>query len=232
MCYRRGHAPRFSHRSDLVRAANPLRFFIMQTLPSLTRDKFDIHAVGLTTRKRRGEAAEAAFLAKASGLGFGVAKPWGDSERYDFLLGSGHGDFLRVQVKSTQRYAESRYRVKAAGWRATYTRDEIDFLVAWIIPENLWYVVPIHAFASRKNLRFYPHGGRKALYEKYREAWCLMACPRSAQIEPAQIEPDCASPNQALASCRCEQLSVRCAVCPLCPLPTSFHLVIPNPLQR
>src|SRR5437879_8181959 len=194
--------------------------------------KFDIHPVGLTTRKRRGEAAEAAFLAKASGLGFGVAKPWGDSERYDFLPDSGHGHFWRVQVKSTQRYAESRYRVKAAGWKATYTRDEIDFLVAWIIPANLWYVVPIHAFASRKNLRFYPHGGRKALYEKYREAWCLMACPRSAQIEPAQIEPDCASLNQALASCRCEQLSVRCAVCPLCPLPTSFHLVIPNPLQR
>jgi len=164
--------------------------------------------------------------------GFNLALPWGDSERYDFLLDSGHGHFWRVQVKSTQRYAESRYRVKAAGWKATYTRDEIDFLVAWIIPENLWYVVPIHAFASRKNLRFYPHGGRKALYEKYREAWCLMACPRSAQIEPAQIEPDCASPNQALASCRCEQLSVRCAVCPLCPLPTSFHLVIPNPLQR
>src|SRR5438876_743386 len=132
MCYNllkdnirgRGHAPRFSHRSDLVRAANPLRFFIMRTPTGIPANesvfKFDIHAVGLTTRKRRGEAAEAAFLAKASGLGFGVAKPWGDSERYDFLLDSGHG----------------------------------------------------------------------------------------------------------------EQLSVRCAVCPLCPLPTSFHLVIPNPLQR
>src|SRR2546426_12834975 len=102
----------------------------MRTLPGLLLDKFDIHPVALTTRKRRGEAAEAAFLAKASGLGFGVAKPWGDSERYDFLLGSGHGDFWRVQVKSTQRYAESRYRVKAAGWRATYTRDEIDFLAS------------------------------------------------------------------------------------------------------
>src|SRR5437870_12822126 len=75
--------------------------------------KFDIHAVGLTTRKRHGEAAEAAFLAKASGLGFGVAKPWGDSERYDFILDCGHG-FWRVQVKSTERCAESRYRVKAA----------------------------------------------------------------------------------------------------------------------
>src|SRR6266496_3934328 len=40
------------------------------------------------TTKRTGELAEAAFLYKAAGLGFGVAKPWGDSERYDFILDS------------------------------------------------------------------------------------------------------------------------------------------------
>ena len=89
----------------------------------------EIHAVGRTTRKRSGEAAEAAFLAKASSLGFAVAKPWGDSERYDFILDYGHG-FLRVQVKSTQCCAESRYHVKAAGWKDIYTLEEIDFLVA------------------------------------------------------------------------------------------------------
>src|SRR5436309_15076072 len=38
--------------------------------------------------KRKGELSEAAFLLKAAGLGFGVAKPWGDSERYDFILDS------------------------------------------------------------------------------------------------------------------------------------------------
>src|SRR5437870_6319042 len=36
--------------------------------------------------KRKGELSEAAFLLKAASLGFGVAKPWGDSERYDFIL--------------------------------------------------------------------------------------------------------------------------------------------------
>src|SRR5712691_6414426 len=40
--------------------------------------------------KRKGELSEAAFLLKAASLGFGVAKPWGDSERYDFILDS-HG---------------------------------------------------------------------------------------------------------------------------------------------
>src|SRR5713101_7800325 len=36
--------------------------------------------------KRKGELSEAAFLLKAASQGFGVAKPWGDSERYDFIL--------------------------------------------------------------------------------------------------------------------------------------------------
>ena len=39
--------------------------------------------------KRRGELAEAAFLAKAASMGIGVAKPWGDSERYDFIIDVG-----------------------------------------------------------------------------------------------------------------------------------------------
>ena len=50
--------------------------------------------------KRTGELAEAAFLHKAVGLGFRVTKPWGDSERYDFVLDSGRR-LWRVQIKCT-----------------------------------------------------------------------------------------------------------------------------------
>ena len=52
------------------------------------------------TDKQRGELAEIRFMLKAAGLGFGVAKPWGESERYDFVLDTGK-KFWRVQVKST-----------------------------------------------------------------------------------------------------------------------------------
>jgi hypothetical protein len=52
------------------------------------------------TTKQRGESAEIAFLYKASNLGFGVAKPYGDSDRYDFIL-SWDERLWRVQVKST-----------------------------------------------------------------------------------------------------------------------------------
>ncbi len=160
-----------------------------------------IFAVGLSTRKRHGEVAEAAFLAKASSLGFGVAKPWGDSERYDFILDTGRR-FARIQVKSTQRFAESRYRVKAAGWKDEYTVDEIDFVVAYIVPEDLWYVIPIAACLGHKSLRFYPHGGGKSLLEKYREAWCLIACPSRA-LDPnlIAVSPACGNTTRRPAKC-------------------------------
>ena len=55
--------------------------------------------------KAKGDLAELAFLYKAASLGFGVAKPYGDKERYDFILDSGER-FWRVQVRSTS-YAEA-----------------------------------------------------------------------------------------------------------------------------
>ena len=43
------------------------------------------HATKLDA-KRRGELAELAFMRKAANLGFAVAKPLGDSDRYDVVL--------------------------------------------------------------------------------------------------------------------------------------------------
>jgi len=165
----------------------------------------EIHAVGLSTAKSIGEAAEAAFLATAASLGFGVAKPWGDSERYDFIIDSGF-HFWRVQVKSSQLHADSAYQIKTSGWKnRAYTRREIDFLIAYIIPENLWYVVPIEAVGSRTYLRFYPPGtGRPSPMEKYHDAWCQMACPRNHD-----------GPVPIHVARRCTQLR-RQDPCPLC----------------
>src|SRR5260370_9313429 len=71
------------------------------------------------TNKRRGEMAEAAFLHKASGLGFGVSKPWGDSEPYDLIVDSGSG-LWRGQGKSSHRAARAGgYTVYAHASRRT-----------------------------------------------------------------------------------------------------------------
>jgi hypothetical protein len=132
------------------------------------------------TRKRRGEAAEVAFLARATSLGFSVLIPWGDSNRYDSAVDLNHG-LLRIQVKSATRYAEGRYRVKTTGASGrVYTPAEIDFFVAHIVPENLWYIIPVEAIGQRKGARFYPRTRRpfQLLFDRYREAWCLLDCPR------------------------------------------------------
>jgi hypothetical protein len=130
--------------------------------------------------KRRGEIAEAAFLLKAATLGFSIAKPWGDSDRYDFILDNGRRTW-RIQVKSSHCKGESGYSVHACGncQNQVYSPDDIDFLVAYIVPEDVWYIVPVHVFTHIRAMRFFPSGKRGiSRYEIYREAWCLMACPK------------------------------------------------------
>ena len=124
--------------------------------------------------KRTGELSEAAFLLKAETLGFHIANPWGDSERYDSVIGRGP-TLLRVQVKSASRYADARYRVRTTGASYTiYNAAEIDFLVAHILPVDVCYILPIAAIEQCTSLRFYPDFPCKcARWEQYREAWHL-----------------------------------------------------------
>ena len=164
------------------------------------------HLVGHPDRKRRGEASEAEFLARASGLGLPVAKPWGESDPYDALVRFANragAIFWRVQVKCASYYHRGQYLVKAGGDTHNYTKDDIDFLAAHVVPDNIWYILPIEAFAGRTMLHLCPHGTGKAKYEKYREAWCLLAC-----------KPMARGWKDIPTVCRCRELPTRCAVCP------------------
>lgn len=145
------------------------------------------------TRKRGGEVAEAAFLAKAASLGFGVAKTWGDSDPFDFLLHSGPRVW-RVQVKSAYEKQGRSFAVRPGNDRATYTKQDVDFLVVYIVPADAWYVVPAEAICGRASLWFFPQPGSKARFERYREAWCLMACKNDGSRKQEIILPcPCAS---------------------------------------
>jgi hypothetical protein len=129
--------------------------------------------------KRTGELSEAAFLLKAETLGFHLAKPWGDSERYDFILDTGARRW-RVQIKCTEVLRARGYDVQPiysiyGKGKVVYTADDIDLLAAYILPLNVWYVLPIEAFTPNKSLRFYPDiPCKRARWEQYREAWHLL----------------------------------------------------------
>jgi hypothetical protein len=108
-----------------------------------------------------------------------------------------------VQVKSTYGNRAHSYCVTAcsgvAGEKKAYTAKQIDLLVAFLVLENAWYVVPIKAFAPRKRLYFYPSGSKTGgIFEQYREAWDLMrpktrrrtkGRPVAAELPPKLSQP-------------------------------------------
>lgn len=79
----------------------------------------------------------------------------------------------------------------------------MDFIVACVVPENAWYVVPIEIAEGRTMLWFNPRG-TGARFEKYREAWCLLDCSRKVR-----------GWKDIPVLCRSKEVGVRCAVCPL-----------------
>jgi len=151
--------------------------------------------------KRMGELSQAAFLVKAQSLGFGLALPWGDSERYDFIVWARpQGRLLRVQVKATGRLNRGGYDVQPVyatrgEGKKTYTARDIDVLAAHVLlagraegvregvrGKEVWYLLPVRAFAGVKSLRFYPDlESRRPRWERYREAWEWLEGDRGTQ---------------------------------------------------
>jgi hypothetical protein len=103
------------------------------------------------TAKERGEWAEVRFLSRAVEQRFRVAKPWGDSAPYDLMVEQ-EGLVYRVQVKSTMRRPRGgAYPCSIpCGERLIHVLEEIDFVAAYLIPLDLWYIIPAGVVAMRK----------------------------------------------------------------------------------
>src|SRR5437879_12521846 len=114
-------------------------------------------------------------LAKASDLGFAVSKTWGDSDAYDFIGQTG-GRLWKVQVKSAHvAWKDGSYSFRAHGHSyKAYRADEIDLLVAYVVPENAWYVFPVRVIHRRKSLKLFA-GSRKKRWRfgNYSEQWTV-----------------------------------------------------------
>ena len=120
-------------------------------------------------------------MRKAASLGFSVSKPWGEGERYDFIVRV-ETLLWRVQVKSALGKTPLRphFRVKTAAGRphkvSFYSPDEIDFLVAYVFHDDLWYVFPAAVIQHKKEVCLSP-GSKRSRFEQYRDAWNLMRPP-------------------------------------------------------
>lgn len=123
-------------------------------------------------RQSAGEWAELRFMARAAELGLRVTKPWGENAPYDFAV-EYNGQFLRVQVKCTCRKRLQSYVCSVSSSRGPYSADEIDFVAAYVIPTETWYILPIAIL--RRSFDVWLNPARKnSRYSEFKEAWHLL----------------------------------------------------------
>lgn len=122
--------------------------------------------------KARGEWAELRFMERATELGLRVIKPWGDNAPYDLVIEI-NGHFLRVQVKCTRFRRGNSYKCHLDSNGHPYRPDQIDFIAAYVIPADTWYILPIRATNGQPDILLTPQSPH-AKYERYREAWHLL----------------------------------------------------------
>jgi hypothetical protein len=127
--------------------------------------------------RRRGEWAEIQFMAKAAKFGLRTPKPWGESARYDMVVET-RGHFVRVQVKSTiyqRRLGFYACSVKPGSKSKPYQRGEFDFVAAYVIPEDIWYIIPARVVVHGKQSTILLHTSTPTgKYAAYKEAWDLL----------------------------------------------------------
>jgi hypothetical protein len=140
---------------------------ISQEIISMTNRGIDIK-IG----KQRGEWAELRFMTRAAEHGLSITKPWGEMAHYDFAI-EHHGHFLRVQVKSTMYKRRNSYLCNVRSSNGPYGDNQIDFVAAYLIPKDLWYIIPAHAFRGKPSVYLSPHL-KVSKYGRYQEAWHLL----------------------------------------------------------
>lgn len=122
--------------------------------------------------KLRGEWAELRFQLRAAEHGLILAKPCGDCAPYDFAVDH-HGHFLRVQVKCTLYKRDNSYQCGLTANHILYTPDQIDFFAAYVIPPDVFYILPLAATNNQPDILLSPHR-QKSKYAQYKEAWHLL----------------------------------------------------------
>jgi hypothetical protein len=113
------------------------------------------------------------------------------------------GHFVSVQVKSTVCRSGGGYECCIKGKKdEPYESGSFDFLAAYVVLEDAWYILPAGKVAGRETVCLFSKS-KYARYEDYQEAWQLLRDAseiRDAEsgveevsvAEPARVEPSSA----------------------------------------
>jgi ketosteroid isomerase-like protein len=72
---------------------------------------------------------------------------------------------------------------------AKYARGAFDFLAAYVIPEDVWYIIPAKKLAGRGYVTLCSDS-EGANFEEYREAWHLLREAAGIEEETAAVHPE------------------------------------------
>lgn len=115
--------------------------------------------------KQIGNLTELQCITRFYELGFTVSVPYGDSEKYDFILDV-NGNLYRLQVKHANLHFNSNRQIdfitldttwqsgytKGKNWKYhKYTENEIDYFVTHYDGKN--YLIPVAECSTMKTLR-------------------------------------------------------------------------------
>jgi|SRR6185312_1333939 len=146
--------------------------------------------------KKRGEWVELKFMAEAAARNLSASKPYGDSENFDVVVGRPR-KFVGVQVKSTASLSRVKvgYECKVRNGQQAYAAGSFDFLAVYIVPKNVWYIVPAKLIHGKRSIMLCPNLP-VAKYEQYREAWKLLQEATGAKEELTLSPEKSAPPNR------------------------------------
>ena len=112
--------------------------------------------------KQKGNITELECMLAFIKLGYNVLTPYGDCERYDFVVDV-NGKFIRVQVKTSRTYNDgasfsfsgrSCNRKDGQIIHHYYTNEEIDYFAT--IFDGKCYLIPVEECGADKKLRTLP----------------------------------------------------------------------------
>ena len=126
----------------------------------------------------QGKIAENIFANECIKRNYEILNPVIDRHGYDFVIRS--DKYLRIQVKSTSKPDKRNpnkltYKIqcrKGATSRA-YEPDDFDYLAAYIIPLDMWYILPMSCL-NKTTIRINPDSD-KCKFKQYKEAWDLIS---------------------------------------------------------
>lgn len=129
----------------------------------------------------QGSYAQAAFVKECLERKLEISEPIVDIYGYDYLINISKNTHLKIQCKSVsipdkRNKNNKTYKINVRhGAQGKAYKDQFHFMVAFIIPLNLWYIIPIEEL-NKTTIRVNPFS-TNCKYKKYLNSWFLIKGP-------------------------------------------------------